>query len=164
MRIPMRSLVFASIAILFSVSPAFAKANVALHLAGTVVEKSSDGKFIVVPVESIHPKSGEEIRYTISASNIGDSAAHAFVPQGRIPEGTAFESGSSPVVASVRIEFSLDGGKTWSAKPTSVVKKPDGTTSVKPTDPALFTNIRWMNAKDLAPRSSTSFTYAVKVK
>jgi uncharacterized repeat protein (TIGR01451 family) len=148
----------------FGVTPAFAKPAVALTLTGVIAEKDAAGKAVMVPVESVQPKPGEAIHYTITASNTGSDAAHGFVSQGRIPAGTAYEAGSSAIAAPGHIEFSLDNGKTWSIKPMVAVKNADGTTVMKPADVSAYTNIRAMSGKDLAAHASAAFTYVVLVK
>jgi len=54
---------------------------VSLHLAGTVSVKGADGKPVAVPVESVNPTPGEDIRYTITAAN-GVLAAFDIVADG----------------------------------------------------------------------------------
>lgn len=156
--------IICSVLFTLGLAPALAKPTVALKLVGFVAEKDASGKIVSVPVESVQPKPGEAIRYTITASNVSGDAARSFVPQGRIPVGTAFEAGSSTIAAPGRIEYSLDAGKTWSAKPMVPVKKPDGTTVMKPADPATYTNLRWITGKALAAHASASYTYVVLVK
>ncbi|MGB8267506.1 MAG: hypothetical protein WCE44_14350 [Candidatus Velthaea sp.] len=143
---------------------AIAKPVVALKLVGMLLEKDASGKSIAVPVESAQPKPGESIRYTVTASNTSGDVARTFVPQARIPAGTAYEPGSSVVAAPGHNEFSVDGGKTWSAKPMVAVKNADGTIVMKPADPASYTNIRWISGKDLSAHASASYTYVVDVK
>jgi len=154
--------------VLFTVSagmsPAFAKPTVALKLVGMISEKAADGKMALVPVESVQPKPGEAIHYTITATNTSAEVAKAFIAQGRVPAGTAYEAGSSAIPAPGHIEYSLDNGKAWSAKPLVAVKNPDGTTVMKPADPATYTNVRWISGKDLAAHASASYTYIVLVK
>jgi len=153
-----------SVLFTFGMTPAFAKPLVALTLVGVIAEKDAAGKSIMVPVESVQPKPGDAIHYTITASNTGSDAARAFVSQGRIPAGTAYEAGSSTIAAPGHIEFSLDAGKTWSAKPMVAVKNADGTTVMKPADPAAYTNIRWASGKELAAHASAAYSYVVIVK
>jgi uncharacterized repeat protein (TIGR01451 family) len=145
-------------------SPAFAKPAVALKLVGLIAEKTADGKTAMVPVESAAPKPGDAIHYTVTASNTSNEVAKAFSAAGRIPAGTAYEAASSTIPAPGHIEYSLDNGKAWSAKPLVAVKNADGTIVMKPADPATYTNIRWISGKDLAAHASASYTYVVLVK
>jgi uncharacterized repeat protein (TIGR01451 family) len=146
------------------ISPAFAKPTVALKLVGMISENTADGKTAMVPVESVQPKPGDAIHYTITASNTSNEVAKAVAAAGRIPVGTAYEAASSTIPAPGHIEYSLDNGKAWSAKPLVAVKNSDGTIVMKPADPATYTNIRWISGKDLAAHASASYTYVVLVK
>jgi uncharacterized repeat protein (TIGR01451 family) len=156
--------IICSVLIALAGANAFAKPTVALKLVGVILEKDASGKITPVPVDSIPAKPGEAIRYTITASNTSGEVAKKFVPEGRIPNGTQYESGSSTIAAPGHIEFSLDNGKTWSEKPMVRVKAPDGSTAMKPADPVTYTNIRWVSGRDLAAHASTSYTYVVLVK
>ena len=123
----MRSIAASSLVVLALVLPglASAKPNVTLKLTGSVVTKAADGRTTLTPVERIQPKAGDEIEYDIVASNAGTTPALKLVPVGRIPAGTAYVDGSAKA-ARAHAEFSLDGGKTWSASPTVTVKGPNG--------------------------------------
>jgi uncharacterized repeat protein (TIGR01451 family) len=156
--------IICSVLIALAGGNAFAKPTVALKLAGVILEKDASGKVTMVPVDSTPAKPGESIRYTITASNTSGEVAKKFVSSGRIPNGTQYEPGSSAIAAPGHIEFSLDNGKTWSAKPMIRVRQPDGSMAMKAADPAAYTNIRWISGKDLAAHASTSYTYVVLVK
>jgi uncharacterized repeat protein (TIGR01451 family) len=156
--------IICSVLIALAGANAVAKPTVALKLVGVLLEKDASGKVTAAPIESAPAKPGDSIRYTITAANTSGEVAKKFVSEGRIPNGTQYEPGSSTIAAPGHIEFSLDGGKTWSVKPMVRVKQPDGSTALKPADPATYTNIRWVSGKDLAAHTSTSYTYAVLVK
>jgi uncharacterized repeat protein (TIGR01451 family) len=142
---------------------ASAKPSVSLKLTGSIVTKSGDGRTTLTPVEKAQPKSGDEIEYAIVASNGGDSPALRLVPVGRIPAGTAYIDGSAKAPRA-HAEFSLDGGKTWSASPTVRVRAADGTTVVKKADPALYTAIRFVTDGAIAPHAAAAYSYEVRVK
>jgi uncharacterized repeat protein (TIGR01451 family) len=142
---------------------AMAKPNVTLKLTGSIVTKAADGRTTLTPVEKQQPKAGDEIRYDIVASNAGDSPALRLVPAGKIPAGTAYVDGSAKAPRA-HPEFSLDGGKTWSAAPTVRVRQPDGTTVVKKADPSLYTAVRFVTDGALAPHQAVAYTYEVRVK
>jgi uncharacterized repeat protein (TIGR01451 family) len=148
---------------LLPAAAASARPDVALHLSATVVEKTSNGVEHNVPIEaSTKLKTGQLVRYTISAYNKGSDAALHLAPVGKVPAGTAYVAGSASDSAS-RVEFSVDGGKTWSTKPTVTVQSASGALT-KPADPSSFTTIRWTSEKPLAPKGSTRFSYEVRVK
>jgi hypothetical protein len=98
----------------------------------------------------------------ITASNTGDQPALHVVPTGKIPTGTTYEAGSASGNG-VHVEFSLNGGKTWSQKPTVTVHTSTGDVS-KPADPAAYTSLRWVSEKPLLPKASATYSYEVQVK
>jgi uncharacterized repeat protein (TIGR01451 family) len=144
-------------------SVALAKPPVAVALTGVYVDRGADGKERDVPVESRAAVPGAEIRYEITTSNTGSSTVYHVIPQGRVPAGTTYRTGSATVTASARVEFSLDGGKTWSAAPTVTVHTAQGT-KVVPAPVASYTAVRWVSAAPLRAGAATHYTYEVTVK
>ena len=144
-------------------SPEHPRPVVTLKLTGSLVTKAADGHVTLVPVDKVALKTGDAIEYDIAASNAGAVPAQHLVPVGKIPAGTAYVDGSAKAPRA-HAEFSLDGGKTWSATPTVTVKNPDGTTTVKKADPSLYTTIRFVTTGALAPHGSVAYTYEVRVK
>lgn len=170
----MRSFVAASLVGIALLAPALVSAEsafagrqgrpeVALRLTGSVLGKSADGRTTMTPVEQVVLKPGDEIAYDISATNGGGAPALHVIPVGKIPAGTAYVGGSAKS-SHARVEFSLDGGKTWSAAPMIKVQRPDGTTVLKKADPSLYTTIRFVAAGALAPHTGDVYTYEVRVK
>lgn len=161
----MRSLAAVTAAVLALALPgvASAKPNVTLKLTGSLVTKAADGHTSLTPVEKAQPKTGDAIQYDIVAANGGDSPALRMVPVGRIPAGTSYVEGSAKG-ARAHAEFSLDGGKTWSAVPTVRVRQPDGSMVVKKADPSLYTAVRFVSDGVIAPHQSAAYVYEVRVK
>jgi uncharacterized repeat protein (TIGR01451 family) len=161
----MRSLAAASLVVLALAVPGVvsAKPIVSLKLTGSIVSKAADGHVVLTPVDKVQPKSGDAIEYDIVAANAGDSPALRLVPVGKIPAGTAYVEGSAKAPRA-RAEFSLDGGKTWSASPTVTVRQPDGTMVVKKADPSLYTAVRFVTEGAIAPHQSAAYSYEVRVK
>src|SRR6266852_2492109 len=60
-------------------------------------------------------KPGEIINWMIDASNEGSGAAREYKAVGQIPVGPAFVAGSA-VSQDASVTYSVDGGKTFSAK------------------------------------------------
>jgi uncharacterized repeat protein (TIGR01451 family) len=139
-----------------------AKPVIALHLAGVVVGKDSTGAEKLTPLADAAVVPGLTIRYLITATNQGDQPALNVVPVGKIPNGTEYLVASASANAT-RVEFSLDGGKTWSQHPTVTVHTPTGDV-VKPADPVLYTALRWITGKPLASKAVALYSYEVRVK
>jgi len=161
----MRGIAASILVVLAFITPgvAFAKPSVSLKLTGAIVAKSADGQTTKTPIDKAQPKSGDEIEYDIVATNGGDSPALRFSSMGRVPAGTAYIDGSAKA-ARAHAEFSLDGGKTWSAAPMVRVRNPDGTTALKKADPSLYTAVRFITDGSIGAHASTSYTYEVRVK
>ena len=161
----MRSISASWLVVLALILPevAYAKPSVTLKLTGSVVTRAVDGHTTLTPVDKTQPKTGDEIQYDIVAANAGDSPALRLVPIGKIPAGTSYVDGSAKA-ARAHPEFSLDGGKTWSATPTVKVRLPDGTMVVKKADPSLYTTIRFLTDGAIAPHQSAAYTYEVRVR
>ena len=150
-------------AFVVTASAASAKPNVQLKLDGELVQHDAKGDVKLVPLASAELKTGQTVRYDIVATNQGTDPAAKLMPVGKIPSGTAYEAGSASSATSLRVEFSIDGGKTWAKSPTIKVTTPTGVV-VKPADPSSYTTIRWIAAKPLAPKASLSYSYEVRLK
>lgn len=161
----MRKIAAFSLALFALILPgiAGAKPAVTLKLSGAIVATAADGHTTLVPVEKAQPKTGDQIQYDIVASNAGTSPALKLVPVGKIPAGTVYVDGSAKA-ARAHAEFSLDGGKTWSAAPTVRVRQPDGSTVVKKADPALYTAVRFVTDGAIAAHQTAAYVYEVRVK
>ncbi|HTJ25271.1 MAG TPA: hypothetical protein VMA36_03810 [Candidatus Limnocylindria bacterium] len=144
-------------------SIAAAKPPVEVALSGVYVEHDADGIERDVAVESRAAVPGSVIRYEITTANTGASTVYHVVPQGRIPAGTAYRTGSASIAASAHVEFSLDGGKTWSATPTTTIRTAQGT-KVVPAPAASYTAVRWVGTAPLRAGAAAHYSYAVTVK
>lgn len=144
---------------LICASPALARPVVKLHLSGVLLERSG-GSVKQTPVEGVVLKPGQIVRYTITAWNVGDSAALRLMPLGPVPKNTAIVPGSARDGGAL-VQYTLDG-KTWSARPMLAVKTPKGTFE-KPAGPALYKAVRWIAQRGLAPHKKFVFTYDVRV-
>ena len=145
-------------------SVAFARPNVELKLSGAVVAKGANGNPSAIPFTpqtALRP--GETVRFNIVATNVGSDPALHLAPIGKIPAGTAYEAGSASSAPSLVVEFSLDGGKSWSKTPMQRVTTPSGVVEKK-ADPASYTAIRWITATPLKPSASVTYSYEVRVK
>ncbi len=151
-----------TVMVMLAAAAANARPTISLKLQGLVVTKDAKGADKYTPLEQAPPTPGETIRYVIVASNAGTDEAKHFSSVGRIPAGTSYVPGSASTSAA-RVEFSLDGGKTWAANPTVVVRTAAGSVA-KSADPQTYTAVRWAASAPLPPKSSQTFVYAVRVR
>ena len=142
---------------------ALAKPSVTLKLTGSIVTTAADGHTILTPVEGTELKPGDLIRWDVVERNGGDSAAMRLVTVEKIQPGTIYVDGSAGT-PKAHAEFSLDGGKTWSASPTVTVKDAYGKPVVKKADPSLYTAIRFVADGALSPQATVAYAYEVRIK
>jgi len=152
----------AAAAIAFAAGAAVAAPAVHVALAGAIVARDGSGAEHLTPLAERQAAPGERIRYTVVTDNAGADAARAVVSSARIPAGTQFDPGSAAASGPATVEFSLDGGKTWSARPLVKRHTPAGDRMVA-AEPSAYTAIRWAVAK-LGAHERERFTYEVTVR
>jgi len=109
-------------------------------------------------------KPGELIRYQVELANTGDAEAQRPSALGRIPAGTLFVLESATTGPDLTVEYSIDGGDTFSQQPTIVVEGDDGKPRTVPAPASLYTTIRWTWHDPIASGGSTSVFYQVQVR
>ncbi len=151
------------LAIVWVTGPALASAapHVTLKLIGSHVTVV-DGHVKHEPVDNVILKTGDDVEYDIVASNTGTRPALKLIPMARVPAGTEYVPGSAKGTRA-SAQFSVDGGKTWSAAPTVEVKTSGGTV-VKKADTSLYTAVRFVGDGALAPGAKATYSYEVRVK
>jgi uncharacterized repeat protein (TIGR01451 family) len=151
------------LAIVWATGPALAAAapHVTLKLIGSHVTVV-DGHVKHEPVENAVLKAGDDVEYDIVASNTGTRPAFKLIPMARVPAGTEYVAGSAKGLHATP-QFSLDGGKTWSAAPTVTEKTSAGTIARK-ADAALYTAVRFVADGPLAPGARATYSYEVRVR
>lgn len=102
----------------------------------------------LVPVEKVVP--GDEVIYTVSATNICDQAAENVVIDNPVPEHMNYVA-SSAIGPGTDVTFSIDGGFNFGKADTLKVANADGTQRLA--QPHEYTNIRWMMRNPLKPGS-----------
>ena len=116
-------------------------------------KKVADKKgFKLVPVTKAQP--GDAIVYTIAANNISDKAINKLVINQPIRRGTTYILNSATPIKGANLTFSIDGGKSYTERPT-IGKKPAPETS--------YTNVRWDFAS-VSPKSQSNVSYEVRVR
>jgi uncharacterized repeat protein (TIGR01451 family) len=156
-RIAVKTRSFALAALIFALVPctALAAAHVELVQSATLME-TQNGALVAKPLNGV-TKPGQRVRYSIVAHNTGDHPAANLAPVVKIPAGERYVDGS----AGTNAEYSVDGGKTWSAAPMVRVTNPGGATTQRRALPAEFDAIRWNATQPLAPGARMTFAYDV---
>jgi uncharacterized repeat protein (TIGR01451 family) len=127
--------------------------RVVLSLKAEKQVKTGD-KIAYEPTAGKSVKPGDILRYTVSAKN-GDKAVKNLMLTQPIPKGTSYLKNSATALNGAELLFSLDGGKTYLAKPM-LGKKEAPTTA--------YTNLRWKFTGTLAAKAQVNATYEVVVK
>ncbi len=134
--------------------------EVKMQLSGMVERDST-----LVPLEKASAvKPGEVLDWTITSENSGSTAALAYKTIGHIPHGTVFIAGSAKADGTVKIVYSIDGGRSYSNQPIIDVKQADGTVKPVPAPVSMYSEIRYEWADPLAQGSKLSASYKVRVK
>lgn len=134
--------------------------DVKVSLAGTVTRNNQ--AMNIEKAGTLNP--GEVLLWTITSQNAGSIAAQNYKTVGEIPTGTAFVAGSAQADGNVQITYSIDSGKTFSAKPMIAQKQPDGSSKQVPAPASLYTQIRYEWVDALTAGKQLSASYKVRVK
>lgn len=133
--------------------------DVKVHLAAFVERDKA-----LLPVEKASlVVSGEVLDWTISSANEGNAAAQNYKAVGHIPAGMTFVPGSAKADGSVNAFYSIDKGKSYSAKPTTTEKQPDGSVKQVPAPVSMYTDVRYEWTDPLVAGAKLSASYKVRV-
>jgi len=156
---------FLAIAFVLGSAAAQASPVVKASITQSIVSHDASGAVVLAPVAAnASLKPGTVVEYTIVAMNDGNEAARNLKPAAKIPASTSFRVGSAvSSVADAKAEFSLDGGKTWSAMPMVSVSTPQGLVQ-RPADASKYQAIRWSDPQSLAANGRATFSYDVTVR
>jgi uncharacterized repeat protein (TIGR01451 family) len=128
--------------------------------AAKEVRVLKNGKETVELKPTATMKSGEEVVYTITYTNVGDSDAIDAVISDPVPGGMVYVAGSAQ---GADVDFSIDKGRTFHKTPKQVLTGPDGRKVEKDAPPEMYTNIRW-TVKKIASKGSGSVIFKATVK
>jgi uncharacterized repeat protein (TIGR01451 family) len=121
-----------------------------------LVWQSLDSKAVVMP--------GDILLYTVKSENEGELAAKKMLITQPIPKQMVYQLNTAKSTASTTITYSIDGGKTFVAKPMVKKKLENGKVIDVPAPADLYTHIRWQFNGDLSAKKDAQASYQVKVK
>jgi uncharacterized repeat protein (TIGR01451 family) len=113
--------------------------------------------------ESGMVKSGEVMNWTISSTNEGSAPAREYKVVGVIPPGTQVVPGSISADGSVKVTYSIDHGKSFSAQPTVEERQADGSLKKVAAPTSMYTQIRYEWADPLNEGARLSAFYKVRL-
>ncbi len=93
---------------------------------------------------------GDEIGYTLDFTNVTGGPVRNVQLVDSIPQGTTYVLGSAAADRPARINYSIDGGKTYTAQPM-ITAIEDGKKVEKPAPRELYTHVRWTVLSPVAP-------------
>jgi uncharacterized repeat protein (TIGR01451 family) len=115
------------------------------------------------------PRSGDEarpgdvVRYTLAFRNVAGRPIQGVVLANPVAEGTRFVAGSaSSTRADARLEYSADGGRTFSPRPTVEVVE-DGRRIQRAAAPEQYTHVRWIIDGTVAPDAAVTAQFEVRL-
>lgn len=106
---------------------------------------------------------GDVVEYRLVFTNTKDFALKNVVFQDPIPAGLSFVAATAKSTREdVTVEYSVDGGKSWSAQPLVQVVE-NGKRVTKPASPETYTNVRWRVTGLVAPGASVEAQFRTRV-
>jgi uncharacterized repeat protein (TIGR01451 family) len=118
--------------------------------------------------EAKEARPGQVVEYRVVVTNVSDETLPASnaVITGPIPSTTVYIADSATASSeSARLEYSADGGQTFSVPPVMIKVKDDQGQEVEvAATPEQYTAARWIILQALEPKQETIFKYRVTVK
>ena len=105
---------------------------------------------------------GDVIRYALVFTNVTAGPVKNIQFVDPIPKGMIYVPGSAAADHPARIEYSIDGGKSYSAQPTIQVVE-EGRKVEKPAPRQLYTHVRWTVLGSLAPQARVMAEFRTQV-
>ena len=128
------------------------------------VKVKEDGK-TVTKLETVkETKTDDVLVYTIVYTNKGKAPAIDAGIVGPVPEGTAYVPDSASA-KSAKLTYSINKAKTFHRPPVRYkVQRDDGTTIEKTATEDMYTHVKWLLAKPVAPGQKGEVTFKVVVE
>ena len=105
---------------------------------------------------------GDVIRYALVFTNVTAGPVRNIQFVDPIPGGMVYVLSSATADHAVRIEYSIDGGKTYAARPV-IAALVNGQRVEKPAPRELYTHVRWTVLGSLAPRARVMAEFRTQV-
>jgi uncharacterized repeat protein (TIGR01451 family) len=133
-------------------------------LSGSV-ERGQNGEAREIPLDQSGPvRPGETLRWSLASTNGGSAPVRHLTSVGQVPKGTVFIADSASGEANPAVSYSLDGGRSYSARPVIEEKQPDGGVKLAPAPVSLYTHVRFEWREPLGVGASRTAHYRTRVK
>ena len=139
--------------------------QLAAERQSVIAVASGRGDWKAIPNDaSLRP--GETIRYVVTASNTSDRNIKKLVVTQPIPANSIYilNSATLPSVEGAKLDYSIDGGKTYSEKPTIRVKLENGEVVNRPAPASMYTNVRWNFGDTFPAQTVVNASYQVRIR
>jgi uncharacterized repeat protein (TIGR01451 family) len=109
---------------------------------------------------------GSILRYAVTAKNNTNRNMSNLTVIQPIPNGMVYIISSATVLntSGAKLEFSIDGSKTFSVNPIIRVRGRDGKIEERPAPADAYTHVRWNFGETLPANSQVTVAYQVRVK
>lgn len=126
-----------------------------------VIKKDKKGN---TRYDYIEPKTalpGDVMMYTITFENVGNEPAEGIVINDPVPNNSKYRINSA-VGKNTKITFSIDGGKYFGNPDDLVIRDKNGKEWTA--KPEIYTHIRWVYNKPLAPGEKGEVSFKTQIK
>jgi uncharacterized repeat protein (TIGR01451 family) len=123
----------------------------ALRIVAVNLTAQAEGRTPPEGSDTPESRPGDRIEYRISFTNVTDGPVRDVVFDDPIPQGLVFVLGSAGAGrADVVVEFSIDGGATYTPNPEVEIRR-EGQTVRVPAPAERYTHVRWRVQEAVAP-------------
>jgi len=105
---------------------------------------------------------GDRLGYTLAFTNTTKGTVKNVQFVDPLPKGLVYHPGSARADRPVRIEYSIDGGKTYAANPMIEVME-NGRKVMKPAPREAYSHIRWTVEAPLSPGAQVTAGFQAEV-
>jgi uncharacterized repeat protein (TIGR01451 family) len=106
---------------------------------------------------------GDVLRYKLTFTNVAARPVRQVALQNPMAAGLEFVAGSAKVSrADAQAEYSIDGGKSWSAHPMETVTV-DGKSVARAVSPERYSGVRWIVSGFVAPGATVTAEFEARV-
>jgi uncharacterized repeat protein (TIGR01451 family) len=106
---------------------------------------------------------GDVLRYKLTFTNVAGRPVRQVALQNPMAAGLEFVAGSAKVSrADAQAEFSVDGGRSWSAHPMETVTI-DGRSVERAVSPERYSGVRWIVGGFVAPGATVTAEFEARV-
>ncbi len=109
---------------------------------------------------------GDILRYTLTGANNGERGVKNLAIKQPVPKGMMFvlNSATAEGTRDAEITYSIDGGRSFTEKPTVRVALANGKTEVRPAPASAYTHVRWRFSNEVPAKGMIKGTYQVQVR